>query len=147
MATHGTFPPLSSNSPKRREPVPAMLPGSPRRARLHLVAPPHGPVVPNDPTRTQRGLRRSITREEGCALEMVSHAVDYLNDRYLYDGPDDEILDFEAPAFEAARILAAAQQRMLGSLPLVESFGSRVRRSVLRTIGRLARSHVDVTPV
>ena len=147
MAMHGTFPPPSSDSRNRHEPVPAIRSSSSGQARLHLVVPPQMPVAPIDPLEPKRGLRRSITREQGCALEMVSHAVDYLNDRYLYDGPDDEILDFEAPAFEAARILAAAQHRMLASLPLVESFGSRVRRGLGRTLGRLMRSHVDVTPV
>lgn len=144
MATHGTFSPLSSDSTNRREPVPATRHGRPR---LQLVVPPQMPAAPIDPLEHRRGLRRSMTREQGCALEMVSHAVDYLNDSYLYDGPDDEILDFEAPAFEAARILAVAQQRMLASIPLVESFGSRVRRGVRRMLGRLTQSHVDVTPV
>ncbi len=146
MAMHGSLSPLSSVAPAPRDPGPA-LPSLPQsRPRLHLVAPQPQPASA-EPLAPQSGRRRVITREQGCALEIVSHAVDYLNDSYLYDGPDDEILDFEAPAFEAARILAAAQQRMLASLPVVESFGSRVRRSVVRILSRWTRSRIDVTPV
>jgi hypothetical protein len=146
MAMHGSLSPLSSVAPSSRDRGLA-LPSLPQsRPRLHLVAPPPEKFAGEVPLQPQHG-RRLITREQGCALEIVSHAVDYLNDSYLYDGPDDEILDFEAPAFEAARILAAAQQRMLASLPLVESFGSRMRRSVVRILGRWTRSRIDVTPV
>ena len=33
-----------------------------------------------------RNLRRVLTREQGRALEMIGHAVDYLNDCYLFEG-------------------------------------------------------------
>lgn len=153
MVTHGSLSPQSSVQPPDpgRIPIPNGRPqrNSHSRADLYVVSPPeklaalHGTEL----AQPARGLRRSITREQGCALEMVSHAVDYLYCSYLYDGPEDEILDAQAPAIEAARILAAAQQCMLASLPLVEPLGVRLRRSARRMFRRMISAHRDVTPV
>ncbi len=78
-----------------------------------------------------RRLRRIITREQGCALETIGHAVDHLNDCYLQQGSDDEILDFGGPAMEAVQILIALQRQMLRSLPVKESFIVRVKNTLL----------------
>ncbi len=87
-------------------------------------------ALPSQPARP--GMRRVITRQQGCALEIIGHAVDYLNDCYLNQGPDNEILDFSGPTLEAAQILIAAQRQILFSLPLAESFSQRLRRVIFR---------------
>jgi len=60
-------------------------------------------------------MRRVLTREQGCALEMIGHAVDYLNDCYINEGPDHEVLDFNSPSMDAVRILISAQREVLRS--------------------------------
>lgn len=75
--------------------------------------------------------RRIISREQGCALEMIGHAVDYLNDQYLLQGPDDEVLSFESPAMEAVWILIASQRELLRSLPVAEPLRRRAWNALL----------------
>jgi hypothetical protein len=84
----------------------------------------------NPPQR--RGLRRIISREQGCALEMIGHAVDYLNDCYLHEGAEDEIIDFRGPTMEAIQILISIQRQVLHSLPLTEPFTQRLWNTLLR---------------
>ena len=69
----------------------------------------------------RRKLRRIITREEGRALEMIGHAVDYLNDCYLYEGDEKEIINIGGPTMKALGILVSARAQILQSLPLQES--------------------------
>lgn len=73
------------------------------------------------------GKRRIMTREQGRALETIGHAVDYLQDIYLHNGPDQEILGSDSPAMEAVRILVATRRELLNSLPLRETFSQRTR--------------------
>lgn len=75
---------------------------------------------------------RVITREQGCALEMIGHAVDYLNDCYVNEGPDEEILDFSSPSLDAVRILISAQRQILQSLPVAEPLTVRFWNAVWR---------------
>jgi hypothetical protein len=89
-----------------------------------------------------RGMRRTITREQGVALEMLGHAVDYLNDSYLQEGPDGDFLDFGAPEIIAAQILASAQRQILHSLPLTEPFALRFWNALLRRKSQLKSSPV-----
>jgi hypothetical protein len=79
-----------------------------------------------------RGLRRTITREQGAAIEMISHAVDYLTDCYLHEGADDVVLDFSAPEMIAAQILISAQRQILHALPLTEPLTLRLWNALLR---------------
>ena len=67
----------------------------------------------------RRRRHRIINREEGRALEMIGHAVDYLTDCYLWAESDDCIIDFRCPAMEAVHILARMKLQILNSLPLV----------------------------
>ena len=67
----------------------------------------------------RRGRRRIINREQGRALEMIGHAVDYLTDCYLWAEPDNHIIDFRCPAMEAVHILTRMKLQILNSLPLV----------------------------
>ncbi len=77
-------------------------------------------------------LHRVITREEGRALEMIGHAVDYLQDCYLHEGDDREILDFRGPKMDAVRILVSAQRQIHRSLPLAEPLTVRLWHALLR---------------
>lgn len=98
---------------------------------LKVVSGNHTPRLPG-PSPASGRMRRKITREQGCALEVIGHAVDYLNDSYLYEGADDEIIDFSGPSMDAVRILIAAQRQILSSLPLVEPLPLRFWNTLLR---------------
>lgn len=89
-----------------------------------------------------RGMRRVLTREHGCALEMIGHAVDYLNDCYINEGPDHEVLDFNSPSMEAVRILISAQGQILRSLPLTEPFSVRIWNALWRRKSQIKSSGV-----
>ena len=67
-----------------------------------------------------RSLRRMLTREQGHALEMIGHAVDYLNDCYLYEGDDDELINIGGSLTEAIQILASLRWQVLQSAPMRE---------------------------
>jgi len=86
-----------------------------------------------------RSLRRILTREQGRALEMIGHAVDYLNDCYLYDGADDELITFSGAPNEAIQILVSLRWQILQSAPVREP-----RR--LRLWKALFHRHNDGTP-
>ena len=77
-----------------------------------------------------RRMRRIITREQGRALETVSHAVDYLQDCHLYKGPEKELINVASPATEAIQILIFFQQQMLQSLPLAEPLSQRLWKAI-----------------
>jgi hypothetical protein len=133
MATHGTFSPdFQANTALRSNERPGSLQPDHNTGRgplcIHLAyrATPAVSLEFIEPPRPRPGLRRRISREQGCALETIGHAVDYLNDSYLNEGPDDEILSFSAPPLEAARILVAAQCRLLAAMPLVEPLSKRI---------------------
>jgi hypothetical protein len=68
-----------------------------------------------------RNLRRILTREQGRALEMIGHAVDYLNDGYLFEGEDDELINIGGAANQAIQILASLRWQILQSAPIRES--------------------------
>lgn len=71
-------------------------------------------------------LHRKMTHEHGRALETLGHAIDYLVDSSLYQGPDSDILDLHGTSMEVLGILIAAQQDLMRSIPLTESFTSRL---------------------
>ncbi len=73
-----------------------------------------------------RSLRRLLTRDQGRALEMIGHAVDYLNDRYLYEGEDQEMIHLGGRSSEAIQILAASRWQILQSAPVREPRTARV---------------------
>ena len=65
-------------------------------------------------------LRRILTREQGRALELIGHAVDYLNDCYLYEGDQDELISIGGPSTQAVQILVAARSKILQSASVRE---------------------------
>ena len=85
---------------------------------------------------TRRG-RRSITREHGRALEMIGHAVDYLNDSFLNEGDDDEIINAAGPYTDALQILISAHSELLWSLPVSETLTTRLLNFMFRRKPRL----------
>lgn len=88
-------------------------------------------------TRAARRGRRSITREHGRALEMIGHAVDYLNDCFLNEGADDEIINAARPYTEALQILISAHSELLWSLPVSETVTTRLLNFMFRRKPRL----------
>jgi len=67
-----------------------------------------------------RSLRRILTREQGRALEMIGHAVDYLNDCYLFEGADDELINIGGSSNDAIHILVSLRWQILQSAPVRE---------------------------
>lgn len=67
-----------------------------------------------------RNMRRILTREQGRALEMIGHAVDYLNDCYLHEGDEDELISIGGFSSEAIRILVSLRWQILQSAPVRE---------------------------
>ena len=51
---------------------------------------------------------------------MIGHAVDYLNDCYLYEGDDDELINIGGSASEAIQILVSLRWQILQSAPIRE---------------------------
>lgn len=122
LSPNGAAPLSSQTEGPGFESARSQLPIVWRNAR-HSIAPKVSGGLHKAPNR--RG-RRIITREQGCALETIGHAVDYLNDQYIFEGPDDEILSFRSPSMEAVRILIASQRAILQSLPIAEPLRRRV---------------------
>ena len=73
-----------------------------------------------------RNLRRILTREQGRALEMIGHAVDYLNDCYLYEGEDDELINIGGSCSQAIQILISLRWQILQSAPIREPRAMRL---------------------
>jgi hypothetical protein len=71
-------------------------------------------------TSNTRNLRRILTREQGRALEAIGHAVDYLNDCYLYEGDEHELINVGGSCSEAIQILASMRWQILQSAPTQE---------------------------
>ena len=65
-------------------------------------------------------LRRILTREQGRALEAIGHAVDYLNDCYLYEGDEAEFINVGGSSSEAIQILVSLRGQILQSAPVRE---------------------------
>lgn len=81
-------------------------------------------------SKARHRLRCRMTREQGCAIEVLGHAADYLNDSYFYQGMDQEILYFRGSSMEAAKILISARRQVLESIPLTEPLLWRVRNRI-----------------
>jgi hypothetical protein len=91
--------------------------------------------------RTIRRGRRIMGREQGQALETIGHAVDYLNDCLLFEGPDSEIVTDPSSSTEAVQILIGLHMQILHSLPIAEPMYRRLWNVMFRRASRLD-SHV-----
>jgi hypothetical protein len=75
--------------------------------------------------------RRAETREQGEALEMLGHAIEYLMDTRLEGGY--RLMRFAGtPEFEAVQILMRANRELYASFPEVKPLGSRLRALLLQ---------------
>ena len=88
-------------------------------------------------------MRRIITREQGRALETISHAVDYLQDCHVYEGPEEELINIASPATEAIQILVAIRRELLNSLPLRETFSQRLWKAIFHRRSRRQFPHIS----
>ena len=136
MATHALFE-CNPNLPSQSIPdSPTDDPPNPRpaRGRVSAMALRKQSCASSSPSVTAnvingpqaRRFHRKMTREQGCAVEMLGHAVDYLNDSHFYEGPEEDILDWYGSCMEAVQLLICAQQQLLESIPLAEPFSSRL---------------------
>jgi len=118
QTTHAEVATISQSVPKNTaSPLPGFRPAS---------SPLEPPVPPKRP------LRRIITREQGRALETIGHAVDYLTDCHIYEGPDDEIINSASPVTEAIDILIALRFQLLHSVPTVEPLMQRLWKTIFQ---------------
>ncbi len=86
-------------------------------------------------------LRRMMTREQGHALEMIGHAVDYLNDCYLFQGDDEEVINVGGSHTEALQILVSARWQILHSLPLEQPRMHNLWHALFRRASRRTSPH------
>lgn len=141
MATHLRFQPHvhSGVLPRLETRSDAPKQARPRAAKPIEIA------KPNNYWRApQRPLRRVMTREQGRALEMIGHAVDYLNDFYIQEGPDEEVIHLAGASTEAVRLLIGMRSRIFQSLPLVEPLSTRFWNAVF---GRKSEIQSSVLPL
>ncbi len=92
----------------------------------------------------RQNLRRIMTREQGRVLEMIGHAVDYLNDCYLREGDEDEIINVRSSSTEAIQILISLRWQILQSLPLQKPRMHRLWNALFhRSSGRISRARAN----
>jgi hypothetical protein len=66
--------------------------------------------------------RRRITPEEGHALEILGHAIEYLTDEFIHgDAP----ITTDNPQLQATQILMACNREVYYQCPAIVSFGER----------------------
>lgn len=75
--------------------------------------------------------RRRMTREDGRALERISHAADYLLDSYSHQGLAQEKIFGKTPEMEAIHVLVQARNRILEALPVIEPLRQRIWNSLV----------------
>lgn len=68
--------------------------------------------------------RRRISPEAGRALEILSHAIEYLTDEYIYEGGQFNLAD---PPLQAAVLLMEKNREIYFGCPQIPSLGERLR--------------------
>lgn len=74
--------------------------------------------------------RRVLTREQGQALETLSHAIDYLSDCHWMLGSDSDDVLTLTPATDAIRLLMLKRYELLHSFPLAEPLMARLWNAI-----------------
>jgi len=69
-----------------------------------------------------RHVRRRITPEAGHALEILSHAIEYLADEYIHEGGR---FNEQDPQMQAILLLMAINRKIYFACPEAPSFGDR----------------------
>jgi hypothetical protein len=74
--------------------------------------------------RVSSGCRRRITPQAGRALDILSHAIEYLTDEFLHQGIAYSARD---PQMQAVQLLMALNRQVYLECPEVPTFGARCR--------------------
>lgn len=81
------------------------------------------------PSRVSRPAgRRWISQQNGRALEILAHAIEYLSDEYALSAEQLGRIDADDPEIEAIHRLMAANREVYYSCPQVEPFLRRFSR-------------------
>jgi hypothetical protein len=76
-------------------------------------------------------VRRQLSPEEGRAIEILGHAIEYLADEYCADAQPKGRLGNADPRVEAIQMLKALNRSIYYSAPEVQPAFARVRRWVM----------------
>lgn len=98
------------------------------------------PTASAVPLRSHR--RRRIDRESGRALEILSHAIEYLKDEYAYHGGGAESGESEV---QAMQLLMAVNREIYTACPEILTFEERCAAFVRRF--RKSHLQVDATDI
>lgn len=89
---------------------------------------PFQPFEEKPPERRQSGPRRNTTPEQGRALELLGHAIEYLVDSRLFD-------QWESPAdAEAVHLLMACSRAVFAGCEEVVPWHHRVQQALLKRL-------------
>jgi hypothetical protein len=77
--------------------------------------------------------RRRISPKAGRALEILSHAIEYLADEYVHRG---KTFSAEDPEVQAVKILMALNRQIYFEYPVLPSFAQRLRGWLRIPIGQ-----------
>lgn len=90
-------------------------------------------------TRVSVKRRRRITPEAGRALEILAHAIEYLTDEFVHQGPPFAAEPLTAKPFaakddqlQAVKMLMALNRQVYFECPEVPTFGERCRALLFR---------------
>ena len=78
-------------------------------------------------------VRRQLSPEEGRAIEILGHAIEYLADEYCADAQPKGRLGNADPRIEAIQMLKALNRKIYHSAAAEEPAFTRVKRWVTRT--------------
>ncbi|MGH9605089.1 MAG: hypothetical protein ACRD3N_05255 [Terracidiphilus sp.] len=84
--------------------------------------PASGPAVPSLRARSYR--RRRIDPQSGRALEILSHAIEYLADEYVHQGGS---LSSQDAQVEAVQLLMSANRQVYYACPEIPTFVERFK--------------------
>jgi len=81
-------------------------------------------------------IHRRITPPAGRALEILAHAIEYLEDMHMHEG---SLLVWEEAQMEAIRILKKLNREIYSECPVVPSFEERLYSMISRILSRPGR--------
>jgi hypothetical protein len=82
--------------------------------------------------------RRSISPQDGCALEMLGHAIEYLTDEFVHEGGS---LCHHDPRLDAIQLLMARNREIYLACPVVLSLPERFRDFIQPILSGVRREH------
>ena len=118
MAAHPTVSDLAAVQSPTQQPTAAQV----VRTAAHAAATGVG----------SRSASRRIPPEAGFALELLSHAIEYLADEYMHQTRLLPSVHSADPRMEAMRLLMAANRDVYYACPLKEPLFERMRRWLFR---------------